>query len=157
MRPRDLVALLLLFCLPACGGPGHVVMDGERLDIEKTKVRERVPSEGWFQLELIAEADPDWAPAGTRKWVPSDRAAVRLSLPSKLETRTYNVGKDCWLEVLPRASGLRELLGEELPWVPAPKGIVTIEDAGETVKGRFSADTTDGPVDGEFRVKRRLL
>jgi hypothetical protein len=149
--------LVLLVALAACSGPGQIVIDGEKLDVDRTKVRERVPSVGWVQLELIAEPDPDWAPAGTRDYIPKDRASVRISLPDNVQVRDYTVGEQCRVEVAPRASSLYDVIGGETAWASATRGVVTIEEAGDVLRGHFWADTPAGPVEGKFDVKRRLV
>jgi hypothetical protein len=151
------LCLVLLVALAACSSPGQIAIDGEKLDVDRTKVRERVPSAGWVQLELISEPDPDWAPPGTRDWVPKDRAAVRISLPHDVQVRDYTVGDECRIEVAPRASSIHDVLGAETAWVSATGGVVTIEEAGEDLVGNFWADTPAGPVEGTFDVKRRLI
>jgi hypothetical protein len=49
------------------------------------------------------------------------------------------------------------MIGEETPWATATRGVVTIEKAGEVLRGHFWADTPAGPVEGKFNVKRHLV
>ena len=148
--PWLLAALLLAATAAGCTDKGYVIVDGDRLDVEKSRVRERVPSTDWVQVELIAEEDALF------DWLPDDQAGVRISLPARPEPRTYTVGKDCKIDALPKVSTVRSWMGDTLPWVAATRGSVKLERTGKVISGRFWADTPDGPVDGKFTVKRRL-